>query len=159
MLRLTPFVFLALLVFCACSSNKKTAGSSATSGGDTYKNTFSTTQSKSLDDNTFLLDSVSVDETYGYSKENPIHVGGSMTDGAKNQRRYLNALLGPGNEIVTYTRKGSCCAFSTKNGFSGSGLLDMYELTYEGLKKPIILYLNFYDYRILKTPKVFTTKK
>jgi hypothetical protein len=153
---------LVIFLFQACTSSKKTSSTkkeSATNQKDTYSNTFSSSQAKLLDDQTFQLDSISIDETYGYSTSNPIHVGGTFKEGAVNQRRFLNALLGPDNELIHYQRRGSCCAFATKNGMNGFGLLDIYEVTYDGLAKPIVLYLNFYDYGMLKAPKGFTYKK
>ena len=162
MLRKTALSLALVATVAACSSSKKTAPTSKLTSGtapDTYSNTFSTSQAKLLDNETFQLDSISLDPTHGYSKDNSIHVGGTFQEGAKNQRRFLNALLGPNNEVVTFNRRGSCCAFNTRNGFSGGGLLDAYEVTYEGLDKPIILYLNFYDYGILRATKGFTFKK
>lgn len=113
-----------------------------------------------LDENTFLLTEVSDDETYGYTQENPVKVGGVKdSEGPKNQRRFLNALAGPAGEKVTYFRKGSCCMFKTKNGLMGSGLLDRYEVTIEGQEKPVIIYINLYDFGKMKAPKGFTIKK
>lgn len=107
--------------------------------------------------NSFLLTEISKDKTYGYTKKNPIKVGG-VNDGPINERRYLNALSGPNGETVHYQRQRSCCAFKTKNGIMGSGLLDIYEIRYDGLEEPIILYINMYDYEELKAPVGFTIK-
>ena len=159
---ITALAILLIFLLQACSSSKKTTSSNSgtsTNQKDTYPNTFSSSQAKMLDDQTFQLDSISIDETYGFSASNPIHVGGKFENGAVNQRRFLNALLGPDNELVRYHRRGSCCSFATKNGMNGFGLLDMYEITYDGLAKPIVLYLNFYDYGTLRAPKGFTYKK
>lgn len=129
----------AVLLFSSCSTSKKTAF---------------------LDNYTFLLTEISTDETYGYTEGNPIKVGGArQSEGPPNERRFLNALLGPNGEAVKYNRQGSCCHFSTPNGILGGGLLDRYEVTYEGLEKPIILFINMYDKDGLKAPKGFTFKK
>lgn len=151
-----------LILATSCSSTKKSASTSSDEDSDkpvTYANTFKKSQAIKLDEQTFQLDSVSIDDTYGFSQSNPIHVGGGFNEGATNQRRFLNALLGPDNELVTYHRLGSCCGFRSKNGMNGFGLLDRYEVSYPGLSKPIILYLNLYDYGILRAPKGFTFKK
>ncbi|WP_277871519.1 hypothetical protein [Winogradskyella wandonensis] len=37
----------------------------------------------------------------------------------------------------------------------GKALVDVYEITYEGLKKPILLYISFYDTDKLYIPKGF----
>ena len=44
-----------------------------------------------------------------------------------------------------YVRIGTCCKFKTDNSPLGSGLLDQYEVSYDGLVEPVILYLNMYD--------------
>ena len=36
------------------------------------------------------------------------------------------------------------------------GLLDRYEVTYPGLEKPVVLYLNYYDYERPKIPVGFS---
>ena len=73
---------------------------------------------------------------YGYTLEDPIKVGG----GTRGEREYLEKLRGPAGQQLRYTRLGSC---------SGppliGGLLDMYEVTYDGLQKPVTLYLDMYN--------------
>ena len=108
------------------------------------------------DDKTFLLTEISEDETYGYTPENPINVGGiNQSEGPLNQRRFLNALYSPTGKAIEYYRKGTCCQFETENGTMGKGLLDMYEITWKGEMVPIILYINMYDFGPLKAPKGF----
>lgn len=83
---------------------------------------------------------------YGYSEEDPILVGSEkLNDGPANERAYLDLLTGPNGEEISYNRLGSCCEFETENSPFGGGLLDKYEVTYEGLDKPVILYMNMYD--------------
>jgi hypothetical protein len=98
------------------------------------------------------------DESYGYSKDNPIKVGGG-TDGPKNERNYLNSLTGPNGEAVSYIRKGSCCHFKTKNSSFGGGALDIYKVTYSGKNDTITLYLNMYDKDKIKAPKGFLIRE
>jgi len=148
----TALAILPIFLLLACSSSKKTTS--------TQKDIYSSSQAKMLNDQTFQLTSVSDDDSYGYSEKNPIKVGGvKNNEGPTNERRFLNALLGPDNELVKYHRVGSCCPFDSPNGLMGGGLLDRYEVTYEGLNKPIILYINMYDYGVLMAPKGFTFKK
>ena len=86
------------------------------------------------------------DPTYGYSREQAICVGGVGEDvGPVRERLFLNALTGPAGEPIHYRRVSSCCSFATPNGFGGGGLLDRYEVTYDGLAEPKLLYLNMYD--------------
>lgn len=113
-----------------------------------------------LDENSFKLLAISDDDTYGYTEKNPVKVGGATNmSGPLNERKFLNALLGPGGQTLTYNRRGSCCPFKSPNGLMGSGLLDMYEVKYEGLEKPLIIYINMYDPGELKAPKGLTFKQ
>lgn len=97
------------------------------------------------------------DTTYGYSEKNPIKVGGEA-NGPMNERKFLNSLSGPNGETVTFTRAGSCCHFETRNISYGLGLLDIYEVTYEGKKDTVSLYLNMYDKETVKAPVGFKFK-
>jgi len=112
-----------------------------------------------LSDGTFKITEYSNDSTYGYSEQNPIMVG-SKGGGPTNERRFLNSLMGSNGEPITFSRLGSCCHFSTKNGqFGDVGLLDKYEVAHRGLDKAIILYINMYDSDILKIPVGFKRKQ
>ena len=112
------------------------------------------------DHHTFHITHYSDDPDYGYTQKKPILVGGAENlEGPLNERRFLNALAGPNGEKLYYTRLGSCCNFRTPRGFSGGGLLDIYEITWEGQETPVTLYLNMYDYGLLKVPVGFTLNK
>ncbi|MDT0646533.1 hypothetical protein RM545_07515 [Zunongwangia sp. F260] len=87
-----------------------------------------------------------LDRDFGFDPRHPILVGSdNLESGPGNQQDYLNNLSGPNGEVITYTRLGSCCDFRTENGILGNGMLDKYEINYEGLEEPIILYFNMYD--------------
>lgn len=159
MKKLLLSVITVLLLLSCGSSRKGSSGKSGNSGPATYGHLVYSGYHQLKDEVTFKLDSVSADETFGYSQQNPVMVGGRLEGGAYNQRRFLNALLGPSGEAITYTRRGSCCPFSTPNGMMGGGLLDMYEVTIPGKQQPVILYLNMYDKGILRAPKGFTFKQ
>lgn len=112
-------------------------------------------------DHVFLVKYYSKDKEYGYTIEKPVMVGGSIMSGPKNEQRFLNALAGPNLERVTYKRLGSGWHFTTKNGIGGKtsdGLLDKYEVTYEGLSEPVFIYINMYDSDTLKIPVGFRKK-
>jgi hypothetical protein len=103
--------------------------------------------------NTFLITKFSTDKKYGYQKDYPINIFYRNTvDQKVNQERFLNALAGPKGEKITYTKLESCCPFPTKRSDMGAGLLDVYELKWEGQNKPILLYLNIYEKGILMVP-------
>jgi tetratricopeptide (TPR) repeat protein len=85
---------------------------------------------------------VSIPVNYSLTEKTAIKTGG----GPKGEHDYLNMLCGPNGEKIKYKRLGSCCVFETKNSpFGNTGLLDTYEVTYEGLKDPVIIFLNMYD--------------
>lgn len=95
---------------------------------------------------THALSAQTPSDDYGYSEADPIKVGTeNINDGPTNQRAYLDLLTGPNGEDISYERLGSCCEFETENSPFGGGLLDRYEIEYEGLEQPIVLYLNMYD--------------
>jgi hypothetical protein len=102
--------------------------------------------------NTFDIKLFSTDKKYGYDKDYPINIFYQTSKSDINQERFLNALAGPKGEKITYTKLESCCPFPTKRSDMGAGFLDVYELKWEGQKKPIILYLNIYEKGILMVP-------
>lgn len=94
------------------------------------------------------------DETYGYTEENPIRVGGNVNrSGPGNERKYLSSLVNEDGAFPKITRQGNCCPFKTPHGMMGNGVLDIYQLVFEKSKDTIILYLDLYDYETPKIPK------
>lgn len=146
---------LMLFIVMACAS-QKSAVKSSTGQGDTR-----TKEVEFINDNTYLLTELTDDSSYGFNKSNPVKVGGSSeSSGPKNERRFLNGLLGPNGEAVSYYRAGSCCHFKTPNGLmDNTGLLDHYRVTWEGSKDTLSLYINMYDKGDLKIPVGFTAKR
>ena len=110
--------------------------------------------------NTFLIAAFSKDKKYGYDKDYPINIFYLNTkNDTINQPRFLNALAGPNGEKITCKKLESCCPFPTKRFETGAGLLDVYEIYWEGQEKPIKLYLNIYEKGILMVPFGLTLKK
>ena len=103
------------------------------------------------------LSRVSKDPDYGYSEKKPVPVAGGFGDGGKNVYRYLNALRGPESQEVHYSRVGTCCDFKTKKSPFGSGLLEVYEVAYEGAPGRR-LYFNWYDSGDVLIPVGLTAK-
>jgi hypothetical protein len=110
--------------------------------------------------NAFVITQYSKDKKYGYNKDYPINIyyKGTKND-TINQAYFLNALAGPKGEKISYKKMENCCPFPTKNSDMGAGLLDVYELKWEGLKKPVTLYLNIYERGILMVPVGLSLKK
>jgi hypothetical protein len=88
---------------------------------------------------------------YGYTPEDPIKVGG----GPRGEHEYLQWLRGPEGQRLRYKRLGSCCGFTDPSLPLGGGLLDMYEVTYDGLEKPVTLYLDMYRREDPRAPAGF----
>lgn len=110
--------------------------------------------------NTFVITEYSKDEKYGHNKDYPINIFFRSTkDDSINQERFLNALAGPKGEKITFQKVESCCPFPTKRSEMGAGFLDVYEITWEGQKKPIVLYVNIYEKGALMVPLGLSLKK
>lgn len=89
---------------------------------------------------------ISTDQTYGYTEENPIKVGGGDFDGPSRERAYLDHLLGPNGEALSYERGGSTMA--------GDVILDVYQVSGTGID--FILYIDEYNFSELQAPVGFT---
>lgn len=110
--------------------------------------------------NTFIITEYSTDKKYGYDKDYPVNVFFYNTrNDTINQVRYLNALAGPKGEKISFTKLESCCPYPSKRSETGAGLLDVYEVKWEGLKTPVLLYMNIYEKGYLKVPVGFGLKK
>ena len=140
----------SLFLFVSCISTKSTL-----KNGDN-----NAPIPKLTKNNTFLITEFSKDKKYGYDKDYPINIFYRGTkDDVINQQRFLNALAGPNGEAITFSKLESCCPFPSKNTEMGAGFLDVYEIKWEGLKKPILLYLNIYERGQLMVPVGFSLKK
>jgi hypothetical protein len=139
-----------LLVLTSCVSTKST-----------IKNIDNNAPNLQLaNNNTFVISEFSTDKKYGYNQDYPINIFFESTRNPTiNQQRFLNALAGPKGEKISYTKLESCCPFPTTRSEMGAGLLDVYELKWEGQKSPVILYLNIYEKGVLMVPFGLSLKK
>lgn len=144
------FFILSVLILTSCVSTKST-----------LKNVDDNAPAPILrSDNSFLITEYSTDKKYGYNKDYPINVFYVTTrDESSNQIRFLNALAGPKGEKISFKRLESCCPFASKRSNMGAGLLDVYELKWEGQKTPVLLYINIYEKGYLKVPVGLSLKK
>ncbi|WP_105167847.1 hypothetical protein [Pseudoalteromonas sp. T1lg23B] len=100
----------------------------------------------------------SSDPEYGYSASKPIELGGFLI-GSKyhgSHVEYFESLMGPNGEQVTVQRIGSCCPFEDSSMPFGGGLLDKYQLSYEGIPEPVVIHVNLYKFNKPMAPKGFT---
>jgi hypothetical protein len=149
MKKLFPFIVL-LFFLVSCTSTRSTIKNVDDNAPDL----------KLTSDNTFLITETSKDKKYGYEKDYPINLFFQHSNNETiNALRFLNALAGPSGEKISYEKLESCCPFPTKRNAMGVGLLSVYELKWDGQKKPVILYLNIYEKGILMVPMGLTIKK
>lgn len=92
---------------------------------------------------------VSSDPDFARTAEQPARVGGSPVFGGARQRRYLESLRGPEGQPVRFTR------LPAVDAPDGETLIDRYEVTYDGLGTPVILFLDWYHYTALSAPHGF----
>ena len=141
-MRKIAILFIVSLLMSACVSTRSTLKNVDDSAPDLIVN----------HNNTFEIKLFSTDKKYGYDKDYPINIFYQNSKSDHNQGRFLDALAGPKGEKITYTKLESCCPFPTKRSDMGAGFLDVYELKWEGQKKPVLLYLNIYEKGILMVP-------
>lgn len=141
--------FLVLVLASSCISTKLT-----------IKNIDNTAKSPELlDKTTYKLTEKATDKKYGFDEDYPVNLGfGLLHQREANKEKYLNALLGPNGEPITYQFEESCCPFPTKTSELGSGMLDVYSITWEGNKKPLMIYLNTYEKGKVLIPLGLTAK-
>jgi hypothetical protein len=92
---------------------------------------------------------ISGDEKYGFTAENPIKVDGGIREGPPRERRYLDTLRGPAGQGLRHRRLGSVM------GPDNQTILDMYEVSHDGIDAPVRLYLDEYHSGDLKAPTGF----
>jgi hypothetical protein len=90
---------------------------------------------------------VSSDPTYGYSKDNPIQVGGDFLEGPRRERAYLDTLRGPNGEALSYERLGSTAG--------KDGIVDIYTVTYANNAALFRLHIDMYRFAPLQAPRGF----
>jgi len=107
----------------------------------------------------FRVTDKAVDGRYGYDPDYPVNVYyQSAKNDSLNAWRYLRALAGPQGQPLHIKKLGSCCPFPTKNHKMGAGLLDQYELRWEGCPNPLLLYVNPYEKGYLFIPQGLTAQ-
>jgi hypothetical protein len=148
-MKKSAFFITLLLIVTSCGSVKSS-----------LKNVDNNAPVPVVKNNSFVITQYSKDKKYGYHKDYPINIyyKGTKND-TINQKYFMNALAGPNGEKLTYKKLENCCPFPTKTSDMGAGFLDVYELSWEGLKKPIILYLNIYERGQLMVPLGLSLKK
>ena len=107
----------------------------------------------------YILTEIATDKIYGYIESTPINLGFSKYIKNNIASYYMDALSGPNQEVLHYKFIESCCPFITKTGGTGTGLLDKYEITWDGNNKPLYLYINKYEKGKILIPMGLSAKK
>jgi len=105
-------------------------------------------------DERIILTEISTDKSYGTKPKTNIKVGS-----ISNEYAFIAQLTGPNGEEIIARRIGSGWPVKSKSSPFGKAMLDKWEITYEGLNEPIVLYLNGYDYKKPKCPMGLNFKK
>jgi hypothetical protein len=94
---------------------------------------------------------VASDSAYGFSISNAVKVGLDEATGPARATQFLSALRGPAGQAVRSSRIGSALYAGT--------VLHMYELSYEGLEKPVVIFLDVFHFETPKAPAGLTCGK
>lgn len=108
----------------------------------------------------FIITKLATNKKYAYHQDYPVNVGfTTLADGTNNQIRFLNALAGPNGEKITFKLVDTCCPFPTKKSDMGAGMIDIFEITWQGNSTPVRIYINKYEKGELMIPLGFTARK
>lgn len=147
---LKKILILSLLTMCfaSCISTKST-----------IKNIDNQALKPVIKNGIYFITEYASDNKYGYNQDYPINIGFVQE---KNESLYIgyyfNGLEGPNGEKLNFKKVDTCCPFPTKNEKMGGGLLSVYEVTWNGQKKPIKLYFNIYERGKIVCPIGFSIK-
>lgn len=126
----------------------------------TIQNIDNTAIKPTIRERQFVVTEYASDTKYGYNQDYPINLGFENEKfSPKNIPLFFNALTGPKGEKINYEKVDSCCPFPTKKSVMGAGTLDIYQVTFEGSDKKILLYINIYEKGKVLCPKGFEIKK
>jgi len=107
-------------------------------------------------DRNFIITEISKDNKYGYDQDYPVNLGFMPVQTAElNVKRYFGALTGPQGQALTFEKVDSCCPFPSKKNDMGAGILDIYEVKWDGLKEPLRIYINLYERGAVMAPAGF----
>jgi hypothetical protein len=133
---------------------------SCVSTKSTIKNIDSTALRPLVRDQAYIITEYATDAKYGYDEDYPINIGFIHEKQEDiNVAYFFNGLSGPKGEKITYKKIDTCCPFPSKNSLMGAGTIGIYEVSFEGSSKTIILYFNIYEKGKILCPKGFTIKQ
>ena len=140
---------LFLTIIISCGSVKST-----------LKNVDNSAIKPAIKDGHYVITSFSTDSKYGYNKDYPINLGfDNERFGERSAMHFFNALLGPNGEKISFLKIDNCCPFPTTRSTMGGGILEIYEISFEGKSNKALIYVNIYDKGKIECPKGFTLVK
>ena len=133
---------------------------SCVSTQSTLKNVDNTAIRPAIKDLAYAITEYATDNKYGYDQDYPINIGFIHEKQEDiNIQYYFNGLEGPNGEKISYKKVDTCCPFPTKNSLMGAGTVGIYEVTFEGSNKKVMLYFNIFEKGKILCPKGFVIKK
>ena len=133
---------------------------SCVSTQSTLKNVDNTAIRPAIKDLAYAITEYATDNKYGYDQDYPINIGFIHEKQEDiNIQYYFNGLEGPNGEKISYKKVDTCCPFPTKNSLMGAGTVGIYEVTFEGSNKKVMLYFNIFEKGKILCPKGFAIKK
>jgi len=146
--KIVFLLFTSILMLSSCGSIKST-----------IQNIDNSAIKPPIKNKQFLLTEYDKDGKYGYDMDYPINLGFENEKySPKNVEYFFNSIGGPNGEKISYEKIDTCCPFPTKKSAVGAGTLDIYQISFEGTEKKIILYLNIYEKGKVLCPKGFSIK-
>lgn len=146
--KIVFLLFISILMLSSCGNIKST-----------IQNIDNSAIKPSIKNKQFLLTEYDKDGKYGYDMDYPINLGFENEQySPKNVEYFFNAISGPNGAKISYEKIDTCCPFPTKKSAVGAGTLDIYQVSFEGTEKKIILYLNIYEKGKVLCPKGFSIK-
>ena len=133
---------------------------SCVSTKSTIKNIDSTALRPLVRDQAYIITEYATDAKYGYDEDYPINIGFiNEKQEDINIQYFFNGLSGPNGEKIVYKKIDTCCPFPSKNSLMGAGTIGIYEVSFEGSSKTILLYFNIYEKGKILCPKGFAIKQ
>jgi len=133
---------------------------SCVSTQSTLKNVDNNAVRPAIKDLAYAITEYATDNKYGYDQDYPINIGFIHEKQEDiNIQYYFNGLEGPNGEKISYKKVDTCCPFPSKNSLMGAGTVGIYEVTFEGSNKKVMLYFNIFEKGKILCPKGFAIKK
>ncbi|MEL1247653.1 2-dehydro-3-deoxyphosphooctonate aldolase [Flavobacterium helocola] len=133
---------------------------SCVSTQSTLKNVDNNAVRPAIKDLAYAITEYATDSKYGYDQDYPINIGFIHEKQEDiNIQYYFNGLEGPNGEKISYKKVDTCCPFPSKNSLMGAGTVGIYEVTFEGSNKKVMLYFNIFEKGKILCPKGFVIKK